>query len=140
MEQDKKITVTSVIKAPIAEVWEKWTKPEHITKWCFASDDWHAPKAANDVREGGRFSTRMEAKDKSAGFDFGGTYTKVDKHKKIEYSMDDGRKVSILFNETKDGVKVSETFETENENPREMQKEGWQSILDNFKKYAERGK
>lgn len=137
MEQDKNITVSTIIKASIKEVWEKWTSPRHITKWCFASDDWHAPKATNDVRKGGRFSTAMAAKDGSAAFDFGGTYTTVEKLKKIEYTMDDGRKVSVVFKDTKDGVEASETFEMENENPREMQRQGWQAILDNFKKYVE---
>jgi uncharacterized protein YndB with AHSA1/START domain len=138
MTQDKNITVETIVKVPIKGVWEKWTKPKHITKWCQASSDWHAPKATNDVREGGRFSTTMAAKDGSASFDFTGAYTKVDMHKRLDYTIDDGRKVSIIFKEDKDGVKITETFEMENENPREMQQEGWQAILDNFKKYAEK--
>lgn len=137
MTQDKNITVETVVKAPIAEVWEKWTKPEHIMKWNAASDDWHTPKATNDVREGGKFSSTMAAKDGSMSFDFGGVYTKVEKHKRIDYTIGDGRKVSVIFTDGKDGVLITETFEMENENPREMQREGWQSILNNFKKYVE---
>jgi uncharacterized protein YndB with AHSA1/START domain len=140
MKQDKNITVSTVIKAPIKEVWEKWTKPEHITEWNFASDDWHTAKATNDLRKGGRFSATMAAKDGSASFDFNGEYTNVEKHKRIEYTIADGRKVSVIFDEGKDGVKVTETFEMENENPKEMQREGWQAILNNFKKYVENEK
>jgi len=132
------ITVSTDIKAPKEKVWEYWTKPEHITKWTFASDDWHAPKAENDLSVGGKFKTRMEAKDQSAGFDFGGTYSAVEPEKLIEYSMDDGRKVRVEFSETPDGTTVTETFDPENENPIEMQRGGWQSILDNFKKYTEK--
>lgn len=131
------ITVETTINAPIEKIWEYWTKPEHITKWCNASDDWHAPSATNDLRVGGTFTTRMEAKDGSAGFDFGGTYTTVEEFKKIEYTMggEDGRKVSIEFIPEGEGVKIIETFEAESQNPVDMQKAGWQSILDNFKKY-----
>ena len=138
MTQHKNITVETTVKASIKEVWEKWTKPEHITRWCQASADWHAPKATNDIREGGKFSTTMAAKDGSASFDFTGVYTKVDLYKQIDYAMDDGRKVSITFTETKGGVKIIETFEPENENPIEMQRGGWQSILESFKKYVEK--
>ncbi len=131
------ITVETLVNAPLEKVWDAWTNPEHLTKWVFASDDWEAPHAANDLRVGGRFKTRMQAKDQSAGFDFEGTYTNVNGHELIEYSMDDGRKVKITFEETPEGVKVTESFDPETLNPEEMQKAGWQSILDNFKKYVE---
>lgn len=131
------ITVDAMVHAPITKVWEQWNSPEHIQQWCAASDDWHAPSATNDLKKGGRFTTRMEAKDKSFGFDFGGVYDDVDENKRIEYTMDDGRKVHITFTETDGGVKISESFEAEDQNSLEMQQGGWQMILNNFKKYAE---
>jgi uncharacterized protein YndB with AHSA1/START domain len=132
-----KITIQNTIKAPVEKVWELWTKPEHITKWNFASDDWHSPYAENDLREGGKFVSRMEAKDGSFGFDFSGVYDKVKTNEIIEYTMDDGRKVDIHFSGAGKETKVVSTFEAESTNPIEMQKGGWQAILDNFKKYAE---
>ena len=132
-----KITVQTTINAPVEKVWQLWIAPEHITKWCAASDDWHTPRAENDVRAGGKFLSRMEAKDGSFGFDFGGVYDNVKKHELIEYTMGDGRKVSVRFSGEGNSTKVVETFEAENENPIEMQRGGWQAILDNFKKYAE---
>ena len=133
------ITVSTNVKAPIARVWEFWTRPEHIVHWCHASDDWHAPHAENDLRDGGRFVTRMEARDGSAGFDFGGTYTEVTKENRIAYIIDDARKVTVLFDETEDGgVRITETFEPETINPISRQREGWQSILDSFRTYAEK--
>lgn len=137
MTQRKSITVETVINAPVEKVWECWSEPNHITKWCFASDDWEAPLAENDLRIGGRFKTRMAAKDGSAGFDFGGIYSVVNPHKLIEYVMDDGRKVTIRFQSGNGGTNVSETFEMEDENSEALQRAGWQSILDNFKKYVE---
>jgi uncharacterized protein YndB with AHSA1/START domain len=131
------ITVETIVKAPIEKVWKYWSAPEHITKWCQASDDWHAPKAENDLRVDGKFSTTMAAKDGSVSFDFGGVYTNVEKYKTIEYVMDDGRKVQIQFSSQGDEAKVTETFDPENENPIEMQRGGWQAILDNFKKHVE---
>ena len=137
------ITVQTIVSASLAKVWECWNKPEHITKWAFASDTWEAPEAENDVRTGGKFKTRMQAKDPSAGsgqaegFDFEGTYTNVEEYRKIEYVMSDGRKVSIQFEEVDGGVKVTETFDPETENSEDMQRSGWQAILDNFKKYVE---
>ena len=131
------ITVEATIQAPVEKVWEYWNLPEHITKWAFASDDWHAPAASNDVRTGGKFSTTMAAKDGSFSFEFGGEYTLVKEHKLLEYTMGDGRKVSVLFSELDGATKVVETFETEDQNPVEMQQAGWQTILDNFKKYTE---
>lgn len=131
------ITVKTVINAPITKVWECWNKPEHITGWAFASNDWEAPAAENDLREGGRFKTVMAAKDKSSSFDFTGTYTAVKDNELVEYDMDDGRHVKVEFVETPEGVKVTEIFDPENENSLEMQRSGWQAILDNFKKYVE---
>lgn len=134
-----KITVEAFINASIEKIWAYWTQPEHIMHWNFASDDWCSPKAENDLRVGGTFKTRMEAKDKSAGFDFEGVYTMVEEYTKIEYTMsgDDAREVSIEFVKQAGGYTVRETFDAEEENSFEMQKTGWQSILDNFKKYAE---
>jgi len=131
------ITVESTINAPVEKVWEYWNSPEHITKWCAASPDWHAPYADNDLREDGRFKTTMAAKDESFSFDFSGIYTIVKENELIAYTLDDGRKVSIAFSSTEEGTKVTETFEPEDTNPLEMQQGGWQAILNNFKKYTE---
>ena len=131
------ITVENTVAAPVEKVWEYWTKPEHIIKWNNASDDWHTPRAENDLRTGGSFVSRMEARDGSMGFDFGGVYDDVKTNEYIEYTMGDGRKVEIFFTATGNTTKVVESFEAENTNPAELQKGGWQSILDNFKKYTE---
>jgi uncharacterized protein YndB with AHSA1/START domain len=131
------ITIEAVVHAPIDRVWEAWNKPEHIKYWAFASEDWEAPSAENDLRVGGQFKTRMQAKDGSAGFDFGGTYSAVEEHKLIEYDMSDGRHVKNTFEETPEGVRVVVTFDLEKENSPDFQKAGWQAILDNFKKYTE---
>lgn len=138
MNTEKSITVEALVHAPMAVVWDCWNKPEHIREWAFASDDWEASRAENDLRTGGTFVTRMQAKDGSAGFDFTGMYTRVDEYAQIDYTMEGGRKVSTTFTETPEGIHVVETFEMEDENPREMQRVGWQSILDNFKKHAEK--
>jgi len=135
--KDKVITVETTVKAPIANIWSYWTEPKHITKWCFASDDWHAPHAENDLHVKGKFKTTMAAKDGSAGFDFTGVYTRIEKYKAIEYVIPDGRKVKIYFSDLGNQTKVVESFDPENENPLEMQKGGWQSILDNFRIYSE---
>lgn len=129
--------VQTTINAPMQKVWEYWNKPEHITKWAFAQDDWEAPRAENDLRVGGKFKTVMAAKDKSSSFDFTGTYTVVNEHSLIEYDMSDGRHVKNEFTETPEGVKVVTTFDPENENTEELQRTGWQAISDNFKKYVE---
>lgn len=134
---DNEITVEAHINAPIEKIWEAWTDPEHITKWCFASNDWHAPTSENDLRVGGKFKTRMESKDGKEGFDFEGTYTRVDEYKRVEYALDDGRLVKVEFTKQEDGCKIVESFEPENENSIEVQRNGWQAILDNFKKYVE---
>lgn len=131
------ITVEATVIAPVEKVWEFWTNPTHITKWCAASDDWHTPRAENDLRTGGSFSSRMEAKDGSFGFDFGGIYDAVETNKLIAYTLGDGRKVSIVFAAGGSDTKVTETFDAESENAVEMQRAGWQAILDNFKKYTE---
>ena len=131
------ITIKTTIKASIEKVWEFWSSPEHITKWSFASPDWHTPYAENDLREGGKFKSTMAAKDGSMSFDFGGEYTLVEKYKAIEYVLEDGRKVEISFTETPNGLEVIESFDPETQNPEEMQRDGWQAILDNFKSYVE---
>jgi uncharacterized protein YndB with AHSA1/START domain len=131
------ITVSTTVNAPVEKVWNYWTAPEHITKWCQASDDWHAPFAENDLREGGKFLTTMAAKDGSFSFDFGGVYTKVDEQRTIEYTMSDGRKVSVEFTGNGNSTEIVETFDPEDTNSLEMQKSGWQAILDNFGKYTE---
>ena len=132
-----KITVETTVNAPVEKVWKTWSEPQHIKNWCAASDDWHAPKAENDLRTGGTFSTRMEAKDGSFGFDFGGVYDNVKKNELIEYTMGDGRKVQVTFSPAGDQTKIVETFDAESTNSVEMQRGGWQAILDNFKKYTE---
>jgi len=131
------ITIKAIVNAPVEKVWNAWSNPEDIMKWNSASDDWHTPKAENDLRTGGKFLSRMEAKDGSWGFDFGGVYDNVEKFKVIEYTMGDGRKVKVNFNSKGNTTEVVETFDPESENSIEMQRSGWQSILDNFKKYTE---
>jgi uncharacterized protein YndB with AHSA1/START domain len=131
------IVIKITVHAPISKVWECWTQPEHITKWNFASDDWECPKASNDLRVGGKFSSTMAAKDGSASFDFEGIYSQVVDHKKITYGLADGREIETTFEEIDGGVLITETFDPENENSREMQQGGWQAILDNFKKHVE---
>lgn len=126
-----------LINAPLSKVWEYWTAPAHITKWAFASDDWEAPYADNDVRVGGTFKTTMAAKDKSVSFDFGGVYTAVTPETLMEYTMGDGRQVKVVFNQTPEGVKITQTFDPEDENTLEKQRDGWQAILNNFKKHVE---
>ncbi|GAB2571856.1 SRPBCC family protein [Gracilibacillus alcaliphilus] len=135
-----KITIEAIVQAPVHQVWEHWTEPEHITKWSFASDEWHAPKAENDLRTGGSFVTRMEAKDGSFGFDFSGVYDEVKTNELISYTLGDGRKVIITFVSQGNDTKIIEVFEAEAENSIAMQKEGWQAILDNFKTYSELAK
>ena len=139
METPKKITITvdAIVNAPVEKVWDFWTNPAHIINWNKASDDWHTPKAENDLRVGGRFLSRMEARNGSAGFDFTGVYYKVDKNSLIEYTMDDGRDVIISFITDGNITKVTEIFETEEHHTAEMQRAGWQAILDNFKEYVE---
>ncbi len=131
------ITIETTVNAPIEKVWSYWTSPDHITQWNAANEDWHTTKAENDLKVGGKFSSRMEAKDGSFGFDFGGTYTEVVTNEKITYTLEDDRKVSITFTQTPEGVNVVEVFEAETQNSEELQRSGWQAILDNFKRYTE---
>lgn len=131
------ITVETVVNAPVEKVWKYWSEPTHITKWCQASDEWHAPYAENDLRENGKFKTTMAAKDGSASFDFEGVYTNVQPNEVIQYIMADGRRVRILFADQLGVTKITETFDPENTNPIEMQRGGWQAILDSFKSYTE---
>lgn len=131
------ITVNATIIAPIEKVWEHWTNPKHIMQWNNASDDWHTPKAENDLQVGGKFQSRMEAKDGSMGFDFIGVYTIVEPYIHIAYTLEDGRLVDIYFKEKNGSTEINESFDAENENSVELQQVGWQSILNNFKKYTE---
>ena len=131
------ITVQVNVNAPIQTVWDCWINPFHIVKWYFASDDWHAPFAENDLKLNGKFKTKMAAKDGSFGFDFEGTYTNIETHKLIEYILADDRKVKITFEQYDDFICVTETFDAETVNDIELQRGGWQAILDNFKKHVE---
>ncbi|MEY4266702.1 MAG: hypothetical protein RIS90_1237 [Pseudomonadota bacterium] len=131
-----KITVETSMQAPIGSVWSAYTTPADITQWNAASDDWHTTQSSVDLREGGAFSSRMEAKDGSFGFDFAGTYTKIVLHKLIEYSFGD-RVCTVEFMSGANGVTVRVTFDAETENPVELQREGWQAILNNFAKHVE---
>jgi len=133
----RRITVQTTVKAPVEKVWKYWNEPEHIVQWSFASDDWHAPSATNDLRPGGRLIVRMEAKDGSAGFDFGGTYDVVIEHKEIAFTLDDGRKVDVVFTAQGSETSIVETFDAESSFPVEFQQAGWQAILDNFKRHVE---
>lgn len=139
MDARKAITVQAVINAPVEKVWKLWTVPEYITKWNSASDDWHTPRAENNLRVGGKFLYRMEAKDGSFGFDFVGVYDEIERNELIAYTIEDGRKVRITFMKNNEKTRVVETFEAEGTNPIEMQRDGWQAILNNFKKYVEAG-
>ena len=131
------ITVGVTIHTPVEKVWMYWTDPKHIVHWNNASDDWHTTKAENDLRAGGKFLSRMEARDGSMGFDFTGKYNKIEPHKLIESTLDDGREVKVSFVSDGDETTITEIFEAEQENTIELQQAGWQSILDNFKNYAE---
>ncbi len=133
----ERITIQTTVNAPISDVWKYWTDPRHIVKWNNASDDWHTPTAENDLRVGGKFLSRMEAKDGSFGFDFGGTYTEVDPYRRIAYDMTDERSVEADFTEEDGKTRIVQTFDPERQNSLEMQRQGWQAILDNFKKYVE---
>lgn len=133
----KIITIQAKINSPIEKVWKFYTIPEHIKRWNHASEDWHTPSAKNDLRVGGDFVYRMESKNEEFGFDFKGKYNKVENHKIIAYEMDDKRKVEIQFSSQGKETTIIIRFEAENENSIEMQKSGWQAILNNFKKYVE---
>lgn len=133
----EKISVETIIKANISKVWDGYTKPEHIVKWNFASPEWKCPTASNDLKDGGKFSYRMESIDGSMGFDFEGVYTSVIDQSKISYVMPDGRTCVTTFDFKDDETSVVTTFDAESENPADMQKQGWQSILNSFKHYIE---
>ena len=136
MEQTK-ITVEATIAAAVNKVWDYWTKPEHITKWNFATEDWLCPKAENDLQVGGKYHARMEAKDGSYGFDFEAVYDEVEEQKKLAYTMTDGRQATTVFETEGERTKVTTVLDAENQHDTEMQRAGWQSILNNFKQYAE---
>ncbi|WP_273566404.1 SRPBCC family protein [Maribacter halichondriae] len=133
----KTITVQTNINTSLEKAWNYWTTSKHITNWNFAIPEWHCPNAENDLSIGGKFSLSMEAKDGSMGFDYSGTYTKIEPISLIEYALEDGRKVHITFNQKGDTIEIIETFEVEDSNTLEQQRQGWQSILDNFKAYTE---
>jgi uncharacterized protein YndB with AHSA1/START domain len=134
--ENKRIIVETIVNKPIDQVWEKWTLPEHIMEWNNASEDWYTPSAENNLIAGGRFNYKMAARDGSYSFDFSGTYDEVILEKKIAYTLDDGRKVVVEFTEEDGRVKIVESFEAEESNSLEMQRAGWQSILDNFNRYV----
>lgn len=140
MKHAKTTTINTTINLPVAKVWDYWRLPEHIMRWNNASEDWHTLRAENDLTPGGRFFARMEARDGSMGFDFGGVYDEVKNHQLIAYTLDDGRKVRVVFSDEGDHTSITETFEVEDTHSPEMQRAGWQAILDNFTKYAESGK
>ena len=133
------ISIETIVNASIETVWAAWTTPKHVTQWNFASTDWECPRAEVDLQVGGRFNYRMEAKDGSMGFDFEGTFTSIEPGKEIVYTLGDDRKVTIKFEETEVAVKVIETFRAEDDLSAEQQRQGWQSILNNFKKHVEAG-
>ncbi|ANE50823.1 SRPBCC family protein [Flavisolibacter tropicus] len=135
--QATKIKVAATIAADIKKVWDYYTQPEHITKWNFADESWHCQAAENDLKVGGKLKSRMEAKDGSFGFDFEAVYDEVNEHKKITYTIADGRQATTEFEDLGGKTQVTIVFDAENANPEEMQKAGWQAILDNFKKYTE---
>ncbi len=137
MSTATRITVSALVNKPVAHVWKIWTEPAHIMLWNAASADWHCPASTNDLRAGGFFSSTMAARDGSSSFDFGGVYDDVQLHKRIAYTLGDGRTCEILFAEEHGGTRVVESFDAESQNPVEMQRGGWQAILDRFKKHAE---
>lgn len=131
------IKIQALLNLPVEQAWSVWTQPQHIIHWNFASPEWFCLAAINDLQPGGRMNWRMEARDKSAGFDFTGRYLEVIEHELIKLQLDDNRMVMIEFTPQLNQTLVTETFEAESENPVEMQKAGWQAILDNYKSYAE---
>lgn len=133
----KKITVSTTINASISEVWEKWTNPHHIMHWNFAHESWHCPEATNNLTIGGEFHYLMAAKDGSFQFDFWGTFQEIEREKYIKILLGDGREMEVFFEHTDCGVLVKEVFDPENQNPEDLQQQGWQAILLQFKKYVE---
>ncbi len=134
----QQIEVKSIIRAPISQVWECWTSPKHIVKWNFASNDWHCPKAENNLSIGGEFHYLMAAKDESFSFDFWGTYVNIEEERCLEIVLGDGRKMAVIFELSDNETMITEKFDPETGNPVELQKTGWQMILDNFKFYVEK--
>lgn len=132
-----KITIQVVVAADRQKVWNCYTQPEHITKWNFATDTWHCPAASNDMRVGGKYLARMEAKDGSFAFDFEAVYNEIVDGEKFTYTMPDNREIQVSFEKMDDKTRVTVTFDPENVNPVDLQRDGWQSILDNFRRYAE---
>lgn len=135
--ESTKITIHATISAGIQKVWNYYTQPEHITKWNFASPDWHCPSASNDMRNGGKYTARMEAKDGSFGFEFEATYIEITENQKFVYVMPDGREVSVSMNEDNHLTNITVCFDAETENHVDLQRAGWQAILNNFKNYVE---
>jgi uncharacterized protein YndB with AHSA1/START domain len=133
-----KITISALINAELQKVWDYWTGPAHIVNWNFASDDWHCPFAENDLRENGKFRSTMASRDGKMSFDFEGVYSLVKHHEVIQYRMADGREVQVWFSRDGNATRVTETFDAENVHPVELQRNGWQSIMNNFKKYVEK--
>lgn len=138
MNENKTITLETMVLTTLEKAWETWIQPQHVTQWNFASPDWHCPSAQTDLRVGGKFSSRMEARDGSFGFDFWGIYDEIIPQKLLRITMGDGRKMEVHFETLNGKVKVTERFEIEDLNSAEMQREGWQAILNNYKAYAER--
>ncbi|MGV3762573.1 SRPBCC family protein [Parapedobacter sp.] len=137
MAQATKITVEATANASVAKVWKAWNTPADIMQWNTPDPSWHSPSSENDLRIGGKFKNRMEAKDGSFGFDFEGIYDNVEEHREITYTMPDGRKATTVFAEGDGGTTIATTFDAESENDPQFQKQGWQAILDNFVKYVE---
>jgi uncharacterized protein YndB with AHSA1/START domain len=134
----QQIEVKLIIKAPISQVWECWTSPKHIVKWNFASNDWHCPKAENNLVIGGDFHYLISAKDESFSFDFWGTYVNIEEGRCLEILLGDGRKMSVFFELSNNETIITKQFDPETENPVDLQKTGWKMILDNFKFYVEK--
>ena len=138
MEHATRISITVETTVPVSPelAWEYWTKPAHITQWNQASEDWHTPRAESDLRAGGKFSSRMESKDGKYGFDFGGTFDEVEPPRLLASTLGDGRKVRVTFESVASGTHIVETFEAESENSVELQRQGWQAIMDSYRKYV----
>ena len=137
MNKATSLTVETIVGASIHKVWEYWTTPKHIMHWNNASDDWHTPKSENDLRTGGKFCSTMASKDGKQSFDFSGIYDQVEEPCRIKYTLEDGRKVTIVFTESGHSTVIREIFDVEGSHSTDLQKNGWQAILDNFKRYVE---
>ena len=134
-----RITIETTINKPVVPVWNSWTDPKHVINWNFATDEWHCPKATSDFNEGGHFSYTMASKDGKMAFDLEGVFDMIQPMKRIEYTLSDGRKVSIIFEKiSEQQTRVEQSFEPESINDPEMQRLGWQAILNNFKKFTEK--